>query len=83
MVFLVKLVKDTAARGDPRVGWQVVLRGDQLVHSLLLQVIYVIRNPKDVAVSYYHFQRMAKFFPDPASFEGFLHDFMAGTGRWK
>ncbi|XP_034282540.1 sulfotransferase 2B1-like isoform X1 [Pantherophis guttatus] len=49
------------------------------------RVIYVIRNPKDVAVSYYHFQRMAKFFPDPASFEGFLHDFMAGTvhyGSW-
>ncbi|XP_058011126.1 sulfotransferase 2B1-like isoform X2 [Ahaetulla prasina] len=49
------------------------------------KVIYVIRNPKDVAVSYYHFQRMAKFFPDPASFESFLHDFMAGTvhyGSW-
>lgn len=49
----------------------------------LLQVIYVVRNPKDVVVSYYHFQRMAKFFPDPASFEGFLHEFMAGTGKWK
>ncbi|XP_013913102.1 PREDICTED: sulfotransferase family cytosolic 2B member 1-like [Thamnophis sirtalis] len=49
------------------------------------KVIYVVRNPKDVVVSYYHFQRMAKFFPDPASFEGFLHDFMAGTvhyGSW-
>uniref|UniRef100_A0A8C6XMR0 Sulfotransferase n=1 Tax=Naja naja TaxID=35670 RepID=A0A8C6XMR0_NAJNA len=49
------------------------------------KVIYVVRNPKDVVVSYYHFQRMAKFFPEPASFEGFLHDFMAGTvhyGSW-
>ncbi|XP_070617875.1 sulfotransferase 2B1-like [Erythrolamprus reginae] len=49
------------------------------------KVIYVARNPKDVAVSYYHFQRMAKFFPDPASFEDFLQDFMAGTvhyGSW-
>uniref|UniRef100_A0A8C5S4D1 Sulfotransferase n=1 Tax=Laticauda laticaudata TaxID=8630 RepID=A0A8C5S4D1_LATLA len=49
------------------------------------KVIYVVRNPKDVVVSYYHFQRMAKFFPEPSSFEGFLHDFMAGTvhyGSW-
>uniref|UniRef100_A0A1W7RCZ7 Sulfotransferase n=1 Tax=Agkistrodon contortrix contortrix TaxID=8713 RepID=A0A1W7RCZ7_AGKCO len=49
------------------------------------KVIYVVRNPKDVAVSYYHFQRMAKFFPDPISFEDFLHNFMAGTvhyGSW-
>ncbi|KAM6430614.1 sulfotransferase 2B1-like [Liasis olivaceus] len=49
------------------------------------KVIYVIRNPKDVAVSYYHFQRMANFFPDPNTFEDFICEFLAGTlhyGSW-
>uniref|UniRef100_A0ABM5ETR6 Sulfotransferase n=1 Tax=Pogona vitticeps TaxID=103695 RepID=A0ABM5ETR6_9SAUR len=49
------------------------------------KVIYVARNPKDVAVSYYHFCRMAKFFPDPGSFDEFLHQFLDGTvhyGSW-
>ncbi|XP_063169209.1 sulfotransferase 2B1-like isoform X2 [Candoia aspera] len=49
------------------------------------KVIYATRNPKDVVVSYYHFQRMANFFPDPTSFEDFLHEFLAGTvhfGSW-
>ncbi|NWX22718.1 ST2B1 Sulfotransferase, partial [Aegotheles bennettii] len=35
-------------------------------------VIYVARNPKDVAVSFYHFHRLAKFLPDPGSFDTFL-----------
>ncbi|KAF1405176.1 Sulfotransferase family cytosolic 2B member 1, partial [Spheniscus humboldti] len=49
------------------------------------KVIYVARNPKDVAVSFYHFHRLAKFLPDPGSFDTFLTRFLEGTvhyGSW-
>ncbi|KAJ8339917.1 hypothetical protein SKAU_G00345500 [Synaphobranchus kaupii] len=49
------------------------------------KVIYVTRNPKDVAVSYYHFHKMANFLPQPGSFEVFLNKFLDGTlnyGSW-
>uniref|UniRef100_A0A8C9MZN2 Sulfotransferase n=1 Tax=Serinus canaria TaxID=9135 RepID=A0A8C9MZN2_SERCA len=48
-------------------------------------VIYVARNPKDVAVSFYHFHHLAKFLPDPSSFDAFLTQFLEGTvhyGSW-
>lgn len=50
-----------------------------------LQVIYVARNAKDVAVSYYHFYCMAKVHPDPGTWDSFLEKFMAGEvsyGSW-
>ncbi|KAK7169725.1 hypothetical protein R3I94_000078 [Phoxinus phoxinus] len=49
------------------------------------KVIYVARNLKDVAVSYYHFHKMANFLPDPGSFPEFLNAFLKGTvhyGSW-
>jgi len=45
------------------------------------QVIYVARNPKDVVVSYYHFHHLAKFLPDPVSFDAFLQQFLEGKGK--
>lgn len=47
---------------------------------LSLQVVYVARNAKDVAVSFYHFYRMAKVHPDPGTWGSFLEKFMAGEG---
>ncbi|XP_019391604.1 PREDICTED: sulfotransferase family cytosolic 2B member 1-like [Crocodylus porosus] len=49
------------------------------------KVIYVARNPKDIVVSFYHFHKMAKFLPEPSSFEDFLMQFLNGTvqyGSW-
>uniref|UniRef100_A0A8C9N0S1 Sulfotransferase n=1 Tax=Serinus canaria TaxID=9135 RepID=A0A8C9N0S1_SERCA len=53
--------------------------------ALGVPVIYVARNPKDVAVSFYHFHHLAKFLPDPSSFDAFLTQFLEGTvhyGSW-
>ncbi|XP_070765935.1 sulfotransferase family 5A, member 1 [Enoplosus armatus] len=49
------------------------------------KVIYVSRNPKDVVVSFYHFHKMANFFPEAGSFPEFLNRFLEGTlpfGSW-
>ncbi|XP_008067699.1 sulfotransferase 1 family member D1 [Carlito syrichta] len=49
------------------------------------KMIYVARNAKDVAVSYYYFYQMAKIHPEPGTWEEFLDKFMTGKvafGSW-
>ncbi|XP_074873944.1 sulfotransferase 2B1-like isoform X2 [Carettochelys insculpta] len=49
------------------------------------KVIYTLRNPKDVLVSYFYFARMCSSYEDPESFEQFLADFLSGDvphGSW-
>ncbi|XP_075686973.1 sulfotransferase 1A1-like isoform X2 [Rhinoderma darwinii] len=49
------------------------------------KVIYVARNAKDVAVSYYHFYKMAAGHPEPGTWDEFLNSYMEGNvafGRW-
>ncbi|NXK61880.1 ST1B1 Sulfotransferase, partial [Sylvietta virens] len=49
------------------------------------KMIYVGRNAKDVAVSYYHFDLMNKFMPHPGTLAQYLEEFMAGRvayGSW-
>ncbi|KAM4651433.1 sulfotransferase 2B1-like isoform 2-T3 [Discoglossus pictus] len=49
------------------------------------KVIYTLRNPKDVVVSFYYFAKMSVFLKDPDNFDQFLKDFLAGDlpyGSW-
>lgn len=45
------------------------------------KVIYVVRDPRDVAVSYYHFLRKVRQFNDDCSIERFMDDFIRGRGQ--
>ncbi|XP_078509237.1 sulfotransferase 1 family member D1-like [Lissotriton helveticus] len=42
------------------------------------KIIYVARNTKDVAVSYYYFYKMTFVHPDPGSWDEFLEKYMTG-----
>ncbi|NXC13680.1 ST1B1 Sulfotransferase, partial [Corythaeola cristata] len=49
------------------------------------KIIYVGRNAKDVAVSFYHFDLMNKLHPHPGTWAQYLEEFMAGRvayGSW-
>ncbi|KAG6922205.1 sulfotransferase family cytosolic 2B member 1-like, partial [Chelydra serpentina] len=49
------------------------------------KVVYTLRNPKDVLVSYFYFSKMCTSYEDPKSFEQFLEDFLSGDvphGSW-
>ncbi|KAM4723094.1 uncharacterized protein WCC33_009314 [Rhinophrynus dorsalis] len=49
------------------------------------KVIYVARNAKDVAISYFYFHKMVKGLPSPETWDKFLDDYMKGEvyyGSW-
>ncbi|XP_078508495.1 sulfotransferase 1 family member D1-like [Lissotriton helveticus] len=49
------------------------------------KIIYVARNPKDVAISFYNFHFISKVHPEPGTWPEFLQNFMAGNvsyGSW-
>ncbi|XP_065450199.1 sulfotransferase 1C4-like isoform X1 [Chrysemys picta bellii] len=46
------------------------------------KVIYVARNPKDNAVSYFHFQRMNQWLPAPGCWDQYLETFLSGGVPW-
>ncbi|KAL2088469.1 hypothetical protein ACEWY4_015368 [Coilia grayii] len=57
----------------------------QALEGSKAKVIYVGRNPRDVAVSSYHFCHFANFMPTPGSFQEYLNDFLQGKvhfGSW-
>uniref|UniRef100_A0A8D0YD93 Sulfotransferase n=1 Tax=Sus scrofa TaxID=9823 RepID=A0A8D0YD93_PIG len=74
-----ELLKDTPAPRLLKTHLPLALLPQTLLDQKV-KVVYVARNAKDVAVSYYHFYRMAKVHPNPGTWDSFLEDFMAGEG---
>ncbi|CAH2319322.1 sulfotransferase family cytosolic 2B member 1-like [Pelobates cultripes] len=49
------------------------------------KIIYIMRNPKDILVSLYHFSKILSLYKDPVSFDTFFDDFLQGNvlyGSW-
>ncbi len=64
-----------------------VLKSHEYFDPRYKKVIYIVRDPRDVAVSYYHFARKYKKIEDGYPLEGYLARFIAGEvddyGSWK
>ncbi|KAM4651439.1 sulfotransferase 2B1-like [Discoglossus pictus] len=43
------------------------------------KIIYVLRNPKDILVSLFHFAKIICHYKDPGSFQEYLEDFLKGN----
>ncbi|KAM3863092.1 amine sulfotransferase-like [Diretmus argenteus] len=74
-------------RPDPRL-FRTHLPQDMLPHGVeakRIKVVYVMRNPKDVLVSSYHFASSWTMLETPKSFEDFFQEFLDGNvymGSW-
>ena len=64
-----------------------VIRTHDAFNPRYKQVIYIVRDPRDVALSQYHHHRKRKLIDDNYPFESFLPRFLAGEtnvhGSWK
>lgn len=75
------LVPDTAAlssRTLKRIPRPRVLKSHQYFDHRYPKVLYVVRDPRDVASSYYQFHRKYGFVPDDQPIEQFVSDFVGG-----
>ena len=73
-----KLTQLEAAIGPRHIKWHH--SADLLPRRVVEEgrFIYLMRNPKDVAVSWYHFQRMNQLYAFTGSFDDFFDHFLEG-----
>jgi Sulfotransferase domain len=84
-----RTVPDTTAQsrrffdGVPRPR---LIKGHHSFDPRIKRVIYVVRDPRDVAVSFYHFQRKYRIIDDKLPLEGYVQRFVSGEvsdfGSW-
>lgn len=62
------------------------IKSHQYFHPRYPKIIYIVRDPRDVALSQYHFHRKRKLLSDNSSLEEFIARFIAGEtspyGSW-
>lgn len=76
-----RFVPDTAAlssRALKRIPRPRILKSHQYFDHRYPKVIYIVRDPRDVALSYYQFHRKYGFIHDGYSLEQFVSDFAGG-----
>src|ERR1700730_11895985 len=63
-----------------------IIKSHQYFDPRYKKVIYIVRDPRDVALSQYHFHRKRKLIADDSPFETFVARFIAGEtspyGSW-
>ncbi|TRY59430.1 hypothetical protein DNTS_001144 [Danionella cerebrum] len=77
------LVLDTMSSPRPIVSHMPCHLMPATLFKSKAKVIYITRNPKDVAVSSFYFHKMASFLDDPGTFEEFIDKFLAGNDHVK
>ncbi|TRY59428.1 hypothetical protein DNTS_001144 [Danionella cerebrum] len=75
------LVLDTMSSPRPIVSHMPYHLMPATLFKSKAKVIYITRNPKDVAVSFFYFYKMASFLDDPGTFGEFIDTFLAGNGE--
>ncbi|MEQ9443821.1 MAG: sulfotransferase domain-containing protein [Cyclobacteriaceae bacterium] len=58
-----------------------ILKSHQLYNSAFPKVVYLVRDPRDVYVSYYHY--LKKRLPESTNFSQFLRDKITSPDSWK
>lgn len=84
-----RIIPDTEAvskRELNRLPRPRIFKSHQYFHPRYERVIYVVRDPRDVALSQYHFHRKRRLLEDGAPIEDFVNRFLAGKttpyGSW-
>ena len=73
-----KLAQLAAAQGPRHIKWH---HSAELLPTKVVsesRIIYLLRNPKDTVVSWYHFQRMNKLYGFTGNFDQFFELFLRG-----
>jgi len=76
-----RLIPDTAAQSNwnlRRVPRPRIIKGHQYFDPRFERVIYVVRDPRDVALSYYNFQRKYRQIVDGFPLEEYVENFISG-----
>jgi hypothetical protein len=84
-----RLVPDTEAQSRrffEKVPRPRLIKSHQCYDARYKKVIYIVRDPRDVAISYYHFQRKYRHIADDYPINSFVQRFVAGEasdyGSW-
>jgi hypothetical protein len=87
-----RLIPDTASQSNlalKRTPRPRVIKTHQYFDHRYGRMIYIVRDPRDVALSYYHFQRKYRQIADDYPLETYVDDFVSGNlisadwGTWE
>jgi hypothetical protein len=77
---------DTSTRDFERIPRPRIIKSHECFNPRYPRVIYIVRDPRDVVVSEYHFHRKVRLIADDLPIETFVERFMAGEtdprGGW-
>ena len=86
-----RLIPDTSSQSSralKRIPRPRVIKSHEYFDPRYKRVIYIVRDPRDVALSYYHFQRKSRHIEDNYPLESYVDDFVNGNlgstewGNW-